>query len=593
MKKKIKVISSLLLWRVRKKISYRTFVLILSFIVGILSGLAAVVLKGTVHQTSHFLTHWFKEDSANYIFVVYPLVGIILTVLFVKFFVKDNIGHGISRILFAMSKKNSHIKSHNNYSSMIASTLTVGFGGSVGLEAPIVLTGSSIGSNLGRYLKLNYKTTTLLIGCGAAGAIAGIFKAPVAALVFALEVLMLDLTMWSLVPLLIASVTGATISLILSGKDFVFIIDSENSFSLHNLPYYLILGVFCGLVSVYFTRGVNKVESIMKKINALAIKVIIGGAVLGLIIFLLPPLYGEGYESLKDILNGRILELTYHSPFYSLRDNAIYFLAFLFLIIFFKVIATALTTGSGGVGGIFAPTLFMGGVTGAFFSRIINLFGFINVSEKNFALAAMAGLMAGVMQAPLTAIFLIAEITGGYELFVPLMITATISYLTINKFESHSIYTYRLAQRGQLITHDKDRAILTRLEIDRVIEKDLKTIKPGSTLREMVKVIAKSKRNIFPVTDEEGHLEGIVLLDNIREIMFNTDMYDDITVENVMETPATLIFYDEIMETVIDKFETTGAWNLPVIRNGEYYGFISKSKLFSVYRKRLKDITDD
>jgi chloride channel protein, CIC family len=591
--KRIRVISSLLLWRMRKNISYRTFLLMLSFIVGLLSGLAAVTLKNTVHYIGHLLTHGFDSSSVNYIFVAYPLAGILLTVLFVKYFVKDNIGHGISKILFAISKKNSIIKRHNSYSSMVASSLTVGFGGSVGLEAPIVLTGSSIGSNLGRYLKLNYKDTTLLIACGAAGAIAGIFKAPIAALVFALEILMLDLTMWSLVPLLISSVTGTTLSLILSGKGFVFSVESEGYFSLQNLPYYAMLGVLCGLVSVYFTRIVMRVEAVMDKVQSVTKKLILGGIALGLIIFLLPPLYGEGYGALTSILNGRSYELGHSSVFFKVVDNFWYFAIFLFLILIFKAIATALTTGSGGVGGIFAPTLFMGGVTGAFFTHVFNHFSNRTISEKNFALAGMAGVMAGVMHAPLTAIFLIAEITGGYQLFVPLMVTATISYLTVNRFEGHSIYTHRLAQRGHLITHDKDRAILTRLDIDRVIETDLKTVKPNSSLRELVKVISNSKRNIFPVTDNEQHLIGVILLDNIRDIIFNTEMYDKAKVENLMESPPTLIFYGEGMETVIDKFETTNSWNLPVIKDGKYYGFISKSKLFSVYRKRLKDITDD
>ena len=593
MKNRLRVISSLLFWRVRKNISYHSFILILSFVVGVLSGLAAVGLKATVHYASHTLTHWFKEENVNFTYLIYPLIGIVLTVLFVKIFVKDNIGHGISRILYAISKKNSLLAKHNSYSSMIASIFTVGFGGSVGLEAPIVLTGSSIGSNIGRTLKLNYKSTTLLIGCGAAGAIAGIFKAPIAALVFALEVLMLDLTMWSLVPLLISSVTGATVSYILSGKEFIFSVENEGFFSLANLPYYIVLGIGCGLVSVYFTTGVIKVETALGKINSLAKKILVGGILLGLIIFLLPPLYGEGYKSLTSILNGRAFELADGSIFFNIKNHFWFFALFLFLILFFKVIATALTNGSGGVGGIFAPALFMGGVTGALISRLINQISFINVSEKNFALAGMAGLMAGIMHAPLTAIFLIAEITGGYKLFVPIMITATISYITIKKFQPHSLYTHRLAQRGQLITHDKDRAILTRLDIERVVEKDLKSINPGSSLREMVKIIAKCKRNIFPVVDDQIHLVGIVLLDNIREIIFNTELYDEIKVEDVMESPPSLILHDEQMESVIEKFEQTGAWNLPVIKDGKYYGFISKSKLFSIYRKRLKDITDD
>ena len=593
LRKRVRVLSSLYIWRVRKKISHRTFILILSFIIGLISGLAAVVLKNTVHHTSHFLTHWFNIEKFNIAYALYPIVGIFITFLFVRFFVKDDIGHGVSRILYAISKRNSLLKVHNTYSSMIASTFTVGFGGSVGLEAPIVLTGSSIGSNIGKYLRLNYKTTTLLVGCGAAGAIAGIFKAPIAAILFALEVLMLDLTMSSLIPLLIASITGATISNILSGRGFVFTVETEGAYSLHNLPYYIILGIATGLVSLYFTKGMVFIEARMGKIKSSYTKILIGGSLLGLIIFLLPPLYGEGYGSLTSILNGNAHELADNSLFYAIKGNFFYFSVFLFLILMFKVAATGLTNGSGGVGGIFAPSLFMGGVAGALIAGILNLFSFIHVSEKNFALAGMAGVMAGVMYAPLTAIFLIAEITGGYELFVPIMITATISYITINRFQSHSLYTHRLAQRGHLITHDKDRAILTRLDIERVIEKDLKKIKPGSTLREIVKIISASKRNIFPVVDDNGKLVGIILLDNIRKIIFDTDLYDEVTVENLMDVPPAVVQYNEVMETAIDKFEKTGAWNLPVIKDDKYYGFISKSKLFSIYRKRLKDISDD
>ena len=573
--------------------NYRVFLLILSFIVGLLSGIAAIILKNAVHYTSYFLTHWLKSETVNYIYIAYPLIGIFLTVIFVKYFVKDHIGHGISRILYAISRKNSLISPHNSYSSMIASIITVGFGGSVGLEAPIVLTGSSIGSNLGRYLRLDYKTTTLLIGCGAAGAIAGIFKAPIAAIVFALEVLMLDLTMWSLIPLLISSVTAATISYVFSGKEFIFSVALDNVFSLHNLPYYVILGIVTGLVSTYFTRFIMLVESRMEKFKSSFNRLIIGGVLLGLLIFLFPPLFGEGYESLKEILNGQAAKLTEESMFYQLKDNIFYFLGFLILVVIFKVIATALTTGSGGVGGIFAPALFMGGIVGYITARLINMFDFINVSEKNFALVGMAGLMAGAMHAPLTAIFLIAEITGGYTLFVPLIITATIAYLTIIRFESHSIYTDRLAKRGHLITHDKDRAILTRLQISKVIEKDLKCVGPNLTLGELVKVISKSKRNIFPVVDEQNLLLGIVQLDNIREIIFNRDMYETTYVENIMELPPSLILSNDSMESVMKKFEITGVWNLPVVEDGKYMGFISKSKLFSIYRKRLIDITSE
>lgn len=579
-------------WR-EKHIPQKQFVYILSFIIGIISSLAAVLLKNAVHYTHRFLTQDLSVENINLLYLAYPLIGITLTVLFVRNFVKDNIGHGITRILYSISKQNSLLKKHHSYTSLIASTLTVGFGGSVGLEAPIVLTGSSIGSNLGRIFKFNYKTMTILIGCGAAGAIAGIFKAPVAAVIFGLEVLMLDLTMWSLIPLLISAVTGATVSYLFLGKDVIFTFAMEDPFLIKNIPLYMVLGIFTGLLSVYFTRGTMRIEVLFDKIASPVKKIVIGGISLGILILLLPPLYGEGYNALNSLLNGDANELTNRSIFYRFQDNFWIISVFLCFILFFKVIAMAVTTGSGGVGGIFAPSLFMGGVAGFFVSRILNLFDFIHVSERNFALAGMAGVMAGVMHAPLTAIFLIAEITGGYALFIPLIITATISYITIKYFEPHSIYAKRLAKRGELITHHKDKAILTLLEMKKVLETDFISVSPESTLKELIKSIAKSKRNMFPVVNKDGMLVGIVLLDNIRHIMFNTDMYDITFVRDVMVLPPTFVSPNESMEEVMKKFEENNVWNLPVISNGLYIGFLSKSKIFSFYRKWLLDISEE
>ncbi|MFP4060774.1 MAG: chloride channel protein [Bacteroidales bacterium] len=591
--KYLRYLSKFLIWR-EKYIGHRQFVLLLSFVIGLLSGLAAVLLKNTVHLTHDFLINRLHIDKVNLLYFALPFLGILLTVLFVKFIVKDNISHGISRILYAISKRKGQLRTHNSYSSIIASTLTVGFGGSVGLEAPIVLTGSSIGSNISRLLRMNYKTTTLLIGCGAAGAIAGIFKAPIAAIVFALEVLMLDLTMVSIIPLLISSVTGATVAYFLLGKGVVFSFTLQDPFLLSNLPYYLILGIFCGLLSVYFTKGTMFVEKKLGNIANPYYKIVLGGIGLGLLIFFLPPLFGEGYDTLRTILGGDAREMAHGSLFYGLRNEFGWFMSFLLLILVFKVIAMALTTGSGGVGGIFAPTLFMGGIAGYMVARIINTLQFIDVSERNFALVGMAGLMAGVMHAPLTAIFLIAEITNGYGLFIPLIVTSTIAYLTIMYFEPHSIYHSRLAKRGELITHHKDKAVLTLLKLEKVIEKDFKKISPDATLGDLVHVISKSKRNIFPVIEEDGKLAGIVLLDNIRDIMFNTEMYDETKVENIMIMPPAYVRADEVMESVMNKFEETGAWNLPVIdQEGKYLGFISKSKIFNVYRDILVQFTDE
>jgi CIC family chloride channel protein len=587
-----KLLGRFLIWK-GKHLKHRQFVYIMSFIIGIVSGIIAVVLKNTVHYTNEFLTHKLDIENINLLYLAYPLIGITLTVLFVRFFIKDNIGHGISRILYAISKRNSIIKSHNNFSSFIAGTLTVGFGGSVGLEAPIVLTGSSIGSNLGRIMRMNYKTTTILIGCGAAGAIAGIFKAPIAAVVFSLEVLMLDLTMWSIIPLLISAVTGATVSYFFLGKGVIFTFQLTEPFVLRNIPWFIFLGVFSGLVSFYFTRINMYTESLLQKLKSPVARFVIGGIALGILILFLPPLYGEGYEILSDILHGNAQEITYGSMFYNYQDYFWVFMGFLGLIIIFKVIAMSVTTGSGGVGGIFAPTLFTGGITGYLAAKLINNFGFISVSERNFALVGMAGLMAGVMHAPLTAIFLIAEITGGYGLFIPLIITSTIAYITIIYFEPHSIYTYRLARRGELITHHKDKAILTLLDMGKIIEKDFQKVSPDDKLQGLIDIISKSKRNIFPVVNKDNMLVGIVYLDNIRHIIFNAEMYSTTFIRDVMLLPPTYVSPDEPMEDVMKKFEENNVWNLPVIDNGKYIGFISKSKLFSVYRKWLVDISEE
>ncbi len=589
--KKPTLAARIVVW-VIKTVNHRQLLLILSLIVGVLGGLAAVLLKNTVLFTNNFLHGLFNASYSNIVYFAFPLLGILLTVLFVRYFVKDSISHGVSNVLYAISRKKSKLESHNTYSSMVASTLTVGFGGSVGLEAPIVLTGASIGSNMGQFLKLNYKTVTLLIGCGVTGAIAGIFKSPIAAMIFSLEVLMLDLTMWSIIPLLISAVAGATIASFLLGGAAVFHFSMPEPFLLGNIPWYITLGIFTGLVSFYFTKTTMGIESLFRKISGVYHRLVIGGIILGFLIFLLPPLYGEGYGVIRSLLGGDPTEIAGSSFFYGVIDNFWIFILFLLAILFLKVVAMAVTTGSGGVGGIFAPSLFVGGVTGFVVARLINLFHFIDVPERNFALVGMAGVMAGVMHAPLTAIFLIAEITGGYELFIPLIIVATISHLTMIYFEPHSIYTKRLAQKGELITHHKDKAVLTLLQLGNIIETDLKTVSPDDSLGDLVKVISISGRNIFPVIETEGNLAGIVLLDNIRDIIFKPDLYDKLKVKELMKTPITTVSSDENMESVMRKFEETDAWNLPVIDQGKYVGFISKSKIFSEYRKVLIQFSD-
>jgi len=574
-------------------INQRRLILGLSLIIGLLSGLAAILLKNLTHFVESKSKSLLLGDSSEFSFLL-PLGGIFITMIFVKYLLKQDIGHGVSKILFSISKRKGHLKPHNTWSSMVASSLTVGFGGSVGLEAPIVLTGSSIGSTLGHLLKLNYKTVVLLVGCGAAGAISGIFKAPIAALIFAFEVLMLDLTAWSIVPLLIASVTAAIVSSFLLGEQVEFFYTISEPFVMGNLPFYLLLGVFTGLVSLYFTRMNILVESTMAKIKNGWVRTLSGGLLLCLLIFLMPHLFGEGYTTLKTLLTGQSGALFDKTLFEGIIGNNSYFIVLFFLLlIIFKVIAMSLTTGSGGVGGIFAPALFVGGMAGATLSKAVNLFSPAGISENNFALVGMAGVMAGVMHAPLTAIFLIAEITGGYTLFIPLIVTATLSYVTILAFERQSIYTMRLAKRGELMTHHKDKNVLVMLSVEDVLEKDFKKVNVEGHLGDLVKAISKSKRNLFPVVDEEKVLVGIISLDDVRDIIFHTELYDKTTINEIMHLPPAIIRNDEKMERVLELFEETGAWNLPVIENGKYKGFISRSKIFSSYRKLLREFSDD
>ncbi len=590
--KKRSLLSRFLIWRV-KNIKERQFVLMLSVIVGVLSGLAALLLKSTIHYTHSFLIDRLNIESGNIIYLATPLFGIILTVLYVRFFVKDKIGHGVSRILYAISKKNSFIKSHNNYSSIIASTLTIGFGGSVGAEAPIVLTGASIGSNLARLFHMNKKTIMLMVGCGAAGAIGGIFKAPLAGMVFTLEVLMLDLTMASLIPLLISAVTSASIAYMFMGDGVLLSYTDIDPFEISNFPYYIVLGVFAGFLSLYFTRVSMYLEGQLERVNHIFKRIMIGGLSLGILIYLFPTLYGEGYHTIQALINGNATDLVNNSLFYFLKDTHWLLLLYVLFILIFKVIASTLTTGSGGVGGIFAPSLFLGGVSGFLVARFINGFQWVQLSESNFTVIGMAAVMAAVMHAPLTAIFLIVEITGSYALFLPIMLTATVAYLTIMYFEKHSIYTKRLAKRGELLTHNKDKSVLTLINLGRVIETDFKPISVDANLGELVKVIATANRNIFPVIDEEGLLKGIVLLDDIRHIMFNPEMYEETLVCNLMIMPPAILEENTSMDKVMRRFEETGAWNLPVTQNGKYLGFVSKSKIFNVYRRVLVHFSDE
>ncbi len=587
-----RLLRKLLIWRI-KHINHRQFILILSVVVGIFSGLSAVILKNIIHFVHKLLTEGFSIESNNLLYLAYPIIGILITVLLIKFVVKDSLGHGVSKILYSISKMGGHMKSHNNWSSVLTSTFTIGFGGSVGAEAPIVLTGASLGSSLGRLFHLNHKTTILLIGCGASGAIAGIFKAPIAGIIFTLEILMLDLTMASLVPLLISAVSASMVAFFFLGKNVDFTFHLNAPFIMNNIPYYVLLGIVGGFVSLYFTKVVIGVEGRFKKLKNSYTKWIVGSVSLSLLIFIFPPLYGEGYDTIIALLDSNIDTVVQGSMFYGYHNNVWVMILFLLSLVGFKAFATATTTGSGGVGGIFAPSLFIGGVMGYAFALLVNNSGWHSLSAANFTLVGMAAIMSGVMHAPMTAIFLIAEITHGYGLFIPLMITSTISYLTIMYFEPHSIYTKRLAQRGELITHHKDRAVLTLMKLNKVLEVDFSRIRPETTLGELVKIVSLSRRNIYPVVDMKGHLLGIVTLNDIREIMFNSDMYNSVTVEELMTLPPAYIQHDDMMDQVMQKFEKTGAWNLPVVNDGKYLGFVSKSKIFSVYRRVLVHFSDE
>jgi len=579
-------------WTARN-ITQQYQVYILAVGVGLASGLAAVILKNTVHYTHYLLSDGFNYEEKNYLYFISPLLGILLTTLFVNFILKDHISHGVSRILYAISRNSSYLKPHHTYSSMIASTLTIAFGGSVGAEAPIVLTGSAIGSNLGRLMRQNYKNVTLMIGCGAAGAIAGIFKAPIAGLVFAIEVIMLDLTMMTVLPLLLSTVTASIVAYFFLGSAVEFTFYVNNPFELNRVPHYLILGIVCGGVALYFTRMSMVVERLFGKVKLLSVKAIIGGGLLGILIFAFPSLFGEGYDALMMVLNGQGDLVVNQTLFKDYSGTDVMFLVILMLIILFKVIAMAITNSAGGIGGVFAPALFVGGMTGFFTARLMNVTLDMNLPENNFALVGMAGIMAAVMHAPLTAIFLIAEITGGYQLLTPLMITASVSYITNHYFEPYSIYTKKLALKGDLITHHKDKSVLTRMKITDLIERNFTTVRIQETLGEFVQAIAKSERNIFPVVDEENRYLGVVFLNDIRHIIFQHDLYQKMTVRDLMFMPDVKVSPDDTMEDVASLFQTTSHYNIPVIDKDQYIGFVSRANVFSAYRKMLRDECED
>ncbi len=582
----------------RRMFSPRQFTLVLALLVGVLTACAALLLKFLIAQIEHLLTHQFNVQESNWLYLVYPVVGIYLTMLFVHYVVRADIGHGITKILYAMSRKQSRLPGHNTWSSVFSSAITIGFGGSVGAEAPIVLTGSAIGSNLGQLFRLPSRTLLLLVGCGAAGAVSGIFKAPIAGLVFTIEVLMIDLTMSSLLPLLVSSVTATALTYFVSGVDTMFQFQLRDAFVIDRTPAYILLGVFCGLVALYFTRVMMWLEHQFSRFKNRYVRWMLGGSLLSVLIFLFPSLYGEGYDLINLLLNGKgddFLEMFNNSLFYG---HANLLLVYLGLLIVFKVFASTATNSGGGCGGIFAPSLFLGSVSGFFFCHVWNDLGFLglNLPLNNFALLGMCGLMSGVMHAPLTGIFLIAELTGGYQLFVPLMMVSVCAYLTIIIFEPHSVYSQRLAQRGELLTHDKDQAILTLMSMDSVIERYDKEVMltVDMPLGKIAHNIAYSSYNVFPVIDEQQKLIAVLYVDDVRHIIMRSELFGSLYVRQLMKPYVARIDIDDSMDVVLKVFARTKAWTLPVVdRDGVFLGFIRKSRVHAVYRKMMADYTDD
>lgn len=581
------------IWR-EHHVKEKTFVLILALFVGIAGGFAAQLLKFLIHLIATWLTSHFSTTNANYLYLVYPVVGILLTVLFVKYVVKDNISHGVTKVLYAISRNKSRLKRKNMYASLVASSITIGFGGSVGAEGPIVYTGAAIGSNVGQAFRLSPKVLMLLVGCGAAAGIAGIFRAPIAGMLFTLEVLMIDLTGVTVMPLLLSSIAGATVAYVLEGYNAEFFFTQSEAFMTNKIPYTIILGVICGMISYYFTKVMFMMESMFRKIKQQGWRIVVGGTLIAGMVFLFPPLYGEGYGTINNLLDGNVSAVMNGTVFYVDRDNVWFITLFIAAITLMKAFATSATNGAGGVGGTFAPSLFVGALTGFLFAYIFNNLDFgVELSQKNFTLMGMAGVMSGVMHAPLMAIFLTAEMTGGYDLFLPLLIVSTLAYITIQIFLPYSIYTMRLAKAGDLLTHQKDKAVLTLMKMDKVIERDFKAVRPDMNLKEVVDVISVSKRNLYPVVDDEGYLKGVVLLDDIRNIMFRTDLYKKMHVSRFMTTTPAVIDVNEPMDKVMSTFDKTNAWNLPVTDKGKYVGFVSKSKIFNSYRQVLKHFLDD
>ena len=579
-------------WRL-KNINERYYVLIISILVGSFAGLAAVLLKSSVHFVKDILIANFAGEFFNVMFFVYPLIGIFLVVLIMKYLLKQENIHGIVTALYAIAKKKSILKIKTVFGPLFTSAITVGFGGSAGVEGPAVASGSAIGSLLGQRFKLTYKQTSLLLACGAAGAMASSLNAPITGLIFTLEVLMLDLTSFSILPLLAASISGVIMNKLVYGGNYLIKVDILSSYQISDVPFFIILGLLTGFISIYFERIFWFIEDKMKLLNNRYVRFIVAGFILGLMIFIVPVLFGEGYDTINNLLSGDFMSILEHSPSFIDRENILVVILLLIGLALFKVVATSLTLAAGGVGGVVGPSIFTGATIGFVFAKITNLVTSFKLDETNYTLVGMAGVFAGILHAPLTAIFLIAELTGGYSLMIPLMITVILSYLTVKLFVPHSIYNRQLVKKKELLTHHKDKVILHHMNIKEVIEIDFNTISPGSSLGVIISKIENSKRNIFPVVNDKGQLEGILYLDNIRQIMFNRSLYEEIYVEQLMTAVSVYIDIEDRMEVVMDKFTRSNAWNLPVLENGIYRGFLSKSVVLSEYRKKIVEFSDE
>lgn len=585
------LLNRFLAWR-RRRVPDVTFIYTLSGIVGFLVGLAAVAIKNLVHFIQALLTRGFSLETYNIFYLILPVIGVLGTVIFVRYILRQEVGHGIPGVLFAISRNNGKMKPHNIFSSIIASGLTVGFGGSVGLEGPTVATGAAIGSNLGQKLNLSYRQIITMLGCASAGAMSAIFKAPVAGIVFALEVIMLNLSMASLIPLLIASATAALTSYVFLGQDVLYPFILKHAFVIKDVPFFIILGLFSGFISVYFTKTYIIIAEKFASVRSWVWRLVAGGVLLGSLVFLLPVLYGEGYNSINNALSGDYEYLFEGSLFFNLTHSPVVIMILVLFIILLKVVAMSVTFGSGGVGGVFAPTLFIGAHTGLLFSFAVIFLGF-DIEPSNYVLVGMAAMIAGVIHAPLTSIFLIAEITGGYSLFMPLMIASTISYATVKIFVKNSVYTYQLAKRGDLFTHDKDKAALSLMDVESMIETNFSTVQPDATLGELVEVISSSARNVFPVTGRDNRFYGVVWVNDIRHIIFKSELYDNTYVRDLMFMPKPLVSSNESMEEVAHKFQTSDNYNLPVVDNGKYVGFVSRANVFSKYRTLVRDFMEE